>query len=106
MLTLGRMYLVECKQFISQETDKADYKYVAVDTIMSYTLNQQLELIALAELAGISATPGVFRIITELLALQASPEDVYVLLKQVCPVAHKKKVVEDCGKKAGEANAK
>ncbi|KAK2576261.1 hypothetical protein KPH14_005627 [Odynerus spinipes] len=45
----------------------------------------QTELIALADLAGITATPGVFRIATELLALEISPEDIYVLLKQICP---------------------
>ncbi|XP_076232473.1 uncharacterized protein LOC143177987 [Calliopsis andreniformis] len=45
----------------------------------------QIELIALAELAGISAVPGVFRVILELLALQTSPEDIYILLKQICP---------------------
>ncbi|KAG7208994.1 hypothetical protein KM043_015161 [Ampulex compressa] len=44
----------------------------------------QSELIKLAELAGISTHPGVFRIILELLALQVSPEDIYILLKDIC----------------------
>ncbi|XP_043490648.1 uncharacterized protein LOC122516692 [Polistes fuscatus] len=44
----------------------------------------QTELIALADLAGITATPGVFRIAIELLAMEISPEDIYFLLKQIC----------------------
>ncbi|XP_076674824.1 uncharacterized protein LOC143372506 [Andrena cerasifolii] len=52
---------------------------------MTFPQAHQVELIALAELAGISAVPGVYRIILELLALQISPEDIYILLKQICP---------------------
>lgn len=52
---------------------------------MTFPQGHQAELIALAELAGISAPPGVLRIVLELLALQVSPEDVYILLKQICP---------------------
>lgn len=51
---------------------------------MTFPQAHQVELIALAELAGISAVPGVYRIILELLALQISPEDIYILLKQIC----------------------
>lgn len=52
---------------------------------MTFPQAHQAELIAFAELAGISAPPGVFRVVLELLALQVSPEDVYILLKQICP---------------------
>ena len=52
---------------------------------MTFPQAHQIELIALAELAGISAVPGVYRIILELLTLQVSPEDIYILLKQICP---------------------
>lgn len=51
---------------------------------MTFTQVHQAELIALAELAGVSAAPGVHRIILELLGLQISPEDIYILLKQIC----------------------
>ncbi|XP_054007783.1 uncharacterized protein LOC128891886 [Hylaeus anthracinus] len=52
---------------------------------MTAPQTHQTELITLAELAGISAIPGVYRIILELLALKISPEDIYILLKQICP---------------------
>ncbi|KAK1119479.1 hypothetical protein K0M31_013306 [Melipona bicolor] len=52
---------------------------------MTFPQAHQAELVALAELAGISAVPGVYRIILELLGLQISPEDIYILLKQICP---------------------
>ncbi|KAF3426010.1 hypothetical protein E2986_13232 [Frieseomelitta varia] len=51
---------------------------------MTFPQTHQAELIALAELAGVSAVPGVYAIIIELLALQISPEDIYILLKQIC----------------------
>ncbi|GAB1866765.1 Mitotic-spindle organizing protein 1 [Camponotus japonicus] len=50
---------------------------------MAFPQSHQQELIELAEITGISAVPGVFRIILELLALQVSPEDIYILLKQI-----------------------
>ncbi|KAL2740809.1 mitotic-spindle organizing protein 2 [Vespula squamosa] len=52
---------------------------------MTFPQAHQTELIALADLAGITTTPGVFRIAIELLAMEISPEDIYVLLKQICP---------------------
>lgn len=52
---------------------------------MTFPQTHQTELVALADLAGITATPGVFRIAIELLALEISPEDIYLLLKQICP---------------------
>ncbi|XP_003701638.2 uncharacterized protein LOC100882834 [Megachile rotundata] len=57
---------------------------------MTFPQADQVELIALAELAGISAIPGVYRIILELLTLQVSPEDIYILLKQICPQSAEK----------------
>lgn len=51
---------------------------------MTFPQAHQVELIALAELAGISAVPGVYRIVLELLGLQISPEDIFILLKQIC----------------------
>ncbi|XP_014488149.1 PREDICTED: mitotic-spindle organizing protein 2-like [Dinoponera quadriceps] len=48
---------------------------------MTYPQLHQQELIELAEIAGISAAPRVFRILLDLLALPASPEDIYTLLK-------------------------
>lgn len=50
---------------------------------MAFPQSHQQELIELAEITGISAVPGVFRIVLELLALQVSPEDIYILLKQI-----------------------
>ncbi|XP_076378359.1 uncharacterized protein LOC143259521 [Megalopta genalis] len=50
---------------------------------MSMPETYQAELITLAELAGVSAVPGVYRVIMELLALHISPEDIYLLLKQI-----------------------
>ncbi|KAH0948775.1 hypothetical protein HN011_005033 [Eciton burchellii] len=50
---------------------------------MAFPQSHQQELIELAEITGISAIPGVFRIMLELLALQVSPEDIYTLLKQI-----------------------
>ncbi|CAL7947036.1 unnamed protein product [Xylocopa violacea] len=61
---------------------------------MTFPQAHQVELIALAELAGISAVPGVYRIILELLALQISPEDIYILLKQICPRTTEKKALD------------
>ncbi|XP_020708426.1 uncharacterized protein LOC110117036 [Athalia rosae] len=52
---------------------------------------EHTELLVLARLAGIHAAPGVFRIITELLALQIPPEDIYALLGRICQVPRKKK---------------
>ncbi|KAI4496908.1 hypothetical protein M0804_000718 [Polistes exclamans] len=51
---------------------------------MTFSQAHQTELIALADLAGITATSGVFRISIELLAMEISPEDIYFLLKQIC----------------------
>ncbi|XP_024221672.1 mitotic-spindle organizing protein 2-like [Bombus vosnesenskii] len=62
---------------------------------MTFPQAHQVELIALAELAGISAVPGVYRIILELLALQISPEDIYVLLKQICPRPTENRAVDN-----------
>ncbi|KAL6260687.1 hypothetical protein P5V15_008210 [Pogonomyrmex californicus] len=56
---------------------------------MAFPQSHQQELIELAELTGISAVPGVFRIVLELLALQVSPEDIYTLLKQISTKASK-----------------
>lgn len=50
---------------------------------MTFPQAHQAELIALAELSGIQTSPNIFRIILELLALQVSPEDIYILLKQI-----------------------
>ncbi|XP_054008816.1 uncharacterized protein LOC128892423 [Hylaeus anthracinus] len=52
---------------------------------MTVPQTHQIELITLAELAGISAIPGVYRIILELLELQISPEGIYIILKQIYP---------------------
>lgn len=52
-----------------------------MDKMMPQT--HQVELMALAELAGISAVPRVHRIIMELLTLHVSPEDIYILLQQI-----------------------
>ncbi|XP_017766205.1 PREDICTED: mitotic-spindle organizing protein 2-like [Eufriesea mexicana] len=62
---------------------------------MTFPQAHQIELIALAELAGISAVPGVYRIILELLALQISPEDIYILLKQICPGSTENQTVDN-----------
>ncbi|CAK9799911.1 hypothetical protein ANTQUA_LOCUS2286 [Anthophora quadrimaculata] len=61
---------------------------------MTFPQAHQVELIALAELAGISAVPGVYRIILELLTLQISPEDIYILLKQICSWSTEKQATE------------
>ncbi|XP_078042048.1 uncharacterized protein LOC144472642 [Augochlora pura] len=50
---------------------------------MSLPETHQVELMALAELAGVSSVPGVYRVIMELLTLHISPEDIYILLKQI-----------------------
>lgn len=62
---------------------------------MTFPQAHQIELITLAELAGISAIPGVYRIILELLALQISPEDIYILLKQIYPRSTDKQQLAD-----------
>lgn len=62
---------------------------------MTFPQAHQVELIALAELAGISTVPGVYRIILELLALQISPEDIYILLKQICVRSTEKEAVDN-----------
>lgn len=62
---------------------------------MTFPQAHQVELIALAELAGISAVPGVYRIILELLTLQISPEDIYILLKQICSWSAEKQATEN-----------
>ncbi|KAI4500699.1 hypothetical protein M0802_004291 [Mischocyttarus mexicanus] len=51
---------------------------------MTFSQAHQTELMTLADLAGINATPGVFRIAIELLAMEISPEDIYFILKQIC----------------------
>ncbi|XP_032676806.1 uncharacterized protein LOC116846708 [Odontomachus brunneus] len=48
---------------------------------MTYPHLYQQEFIDLAEIVGISAAPRIFRILLDLLALPASPEDIYTLLK-------------------------
>ncbi|XP_076228533.1 uncharacterized protein LOC143174168 [Nomia melanderi] len=62
---------------------------------MSLPQTHQVELMALAELAGISAIPGVYRVIMELLALHISPEDIYILLKQICQQSRDNEIVEN-----------
>ncbi|XP_076654675.1 uncharacterized protein LOC143360034 [Halictus rubicundus] len=62
---------------------------------MSLPQTHQAELIALAELAGISAVPRVHRVIMELLALHVSPEDIYILLKQIRQQSKDKEATEN-----------
>jgi len=56
------------------------------------------ELTALAELAGIQAVPGVFKILFELLSLQVTPEDIYVLLRQISPLPQQRKRMSSSSK--------
>uniref|UniRef100_A0ABD2WY35 HAT C-terminal dimerisation domain-containing protein n=1 Tax=Trichogramma kaykai TaxID=54128 RepID=A0ABD2WY35_9HYME len=56
-----------------------------------YSQNDYAELIALAELAGINSSPGVFKVMIELLLLKVSPEDIYVLLRQISPLPSQRK---------------
>ncbi|XP_033212319.1 uncharacterized protein LOC117169915 [Belonocnema kinseyi] len=57
---------------------------------MTHTHDNQSELIALAELAGIHSSPAVFQVLMELLALQVCPEDIYTLLRQISKVSSQK----------------
>ncbi|XP_023316775.1 uncharacterized protein LOC111694137 [Trichogramma pretiosum] len=56
-----------------------------------YSQNDYAELISLAELAGINSSPGVFKVMIELLSLKVSPEDIYVLLRQISPLPSQRK---------------
>ncbi|XP_023245950.1 uncharacterized protein LOC111643072 [Copidosoma floridanum] len=62
---------------------------------MSYSPKDLTDFTSLAELAGIQAGPGILGILIQLLSLQVSPEDIYVLLKQISPVFQQKKKTQN-----------
>ncbi|KAF7989171.1 hypothetical protein HCN44_007481 [Aphidius gifuensis] len=54
---------------------------------MSCEKDHNPELDILAKLAGINASPAVFRIISELLIMQVAPEEIYRLLRSISPLS-------------------
>ncbi|XP_024875763.1 uncharacterized protein LOC143903888 [Temnothorax americanus] len=76
---------------------------------MAFSQSHQQELIELAEITGISAVPGVFRIVLELLALQVSPEDIYTLLKRISTRSSKsvkRQTINEDGHASGSSSRK
>ncbi|KAL6420460.1 hypothetical protein ACFW04_014448 [Cataglyphis niger] len=62
---------------------------------MSFPQSHRQELIELAQTTRILTIPGVLGIILELLELQVSPEDIYILLKQIATRASSRPTINE-----------